>query len=193
MRTCIIQKVRPVGFYQAKRKERPTMSEAIALERTRTFTWADPLIGAQAAPAMSGLEFLSAMGRGELPFPPIMALMNMSVQEAEHGRVVFTVEPAEYHYNPIGMVHGGLACTLCDSAMGCAVHTTLPAGVGYTTLELKVNFLRPLTLETGLVLCEGKVIHVGGRTATAEARVTDRSGQLYAHATTTCLILRPPS
>lgn len=169
------------------------MSEVTTSERTRTFTWSDPMIGAQAAPTMSGLDYLHAMGRGELPFPPIMALMNICVQEAEAGRVVFTVEPAEYHYNPIGSVHGGLACTLCDSAMGCAIHSTLPAGVGYTTLEVKVNFLRPLTVETGLVLCEGKVIHVGGRVATAEARVVDRAGKLYAHATTTCLILRPSS
>jgi uncharacterized protein (TIGR00369 family) len=133
------------------------------------------------------------MGRGELPYPPMMALMNMGVQEAEEGRVVFTVEPAEYHYNPIGTVHGGLASTLCDSAMGCAVHSMLPAGVGYTTLELKVNFVRPLTAATGLVVCEGKVINVGGRVATAEARVTDQAGKLYAHASTTCLIMRPPN
>jgi uncharacterized protein (TIGR00369 family) len=103
---------------------------------------------------------------------------------------VFAVEPAEYHYNPIGLVHGGLACTLLDSAMGCAVHTTLPAGTGYTTLELKVNLIRPLTRETGRVLCEGTIIHVGGRTATAEARITDAAGALYAHATTTCMIFR---
>ena len=96
----------------------------------------------------------------------------MGFQEAEAGRVVFSVEPAEYHYNPIGMVHGGLAATLCDSAMGCAIHSTLSAGVGYTTLELKVNFVRPLTVATGLVLCEGKVINVGSRVGTAEARVT---------------------
>jgi len=169
------------------------MSEYTTPERTRMFSWSDPLISARAAPTMSGLDYLQAMGRGELPFPPIMALLNMGVQEAEAGRVVFSVEPAEYHYNPIGMVHGGLACTLCDSAMGCAIHSTLPVGVGYTTLELKVNFVRPLTVETGLVLCEGKVISVGSRVATAEARVTDRAGKLYAHATTTCLIMRPSS
>jgi uncharacterized protein (TIGR00369 family) len=167
------------------------VSDPITAERTRTFSWSDPLISARAAPTMRGLDFLKAMGRGELPLPPIMALMNIGVQEAEEGRVVFTVEPAEYHYNPIGMVHGGLACTLCDSAMGCSIHTMLPAGVGYTTLEMKVNFVRPLTVETGLVVCEGKVINVGSRVATAEARLTDRAGKLYAHATTTCLILRP--
>ena len=98
----------------------------------------------------------------------MMLLLNIGLQEAEQGRVVFSVEPAEYHYNPIGMVHGGLASTLCDSAMGCAIHSTLPAGAGYTTLELKVNFVRPLTAATGPVLCEGKVINVGGRVESQE-------------------------
>ncbi|HEU5099039.1 MAG TPA: PaaI family thioesterase [Roseiflexaceae bacterium] len=160
-------------------------------ERARTIVWSDPLIGARAAAQSSGLEFLQAMERGELPAPPFMALLNMGFQEAEPGRVVFNIEPAEYHYNPIGMVHGGLASSLCDTAMGCAIHSTLPAGVGYATLELKINFVRPMTLGTGLVVCEGKVINVGGRVATAEARVTDRAGKLYAHATTTCLLMRP--
>ena len=169
------------------------MNESTPLERTRTFSWDDPLIGAQVAPTMSGLAFLQAIARGELPAPPIMLLLNIGFQAAEEGRVVFSVEPAEYHYNPIGMVHGGLASTLCDSAMGCAIQSTLPVGVGYTTLELKINFVRPLTVASGLVLCEGKVINVGGRVATAEARVTDRAGKLYAHATTTCLIMRPPA
>lgn len=169
------------------------MSISTMPERTRIVTWDDPLIAARAAPTMGGLEYLQAMERGELPPPPIMRLLNIGFQSAEEGRVVFSVEPAEYHYNPIGMVHGGLASTLCDSAMGCAIHSTLPAGVGYTTLELKINFVRPLTVATGLVLCEGKVINVGGRVASAEARVTDRAGKLYAHATTTCLIMRPPA
>ena len=115
--------------------------------------------------------------------------MDFQIVELEEGRAVFAVDPAEYHYNPIGVVHGGLAATLLDSAMGCAVHSMLPAGSGYTTLELKVNFIRALTAETGRVRAEGKLIHLGGRTATAEGRVIDESGKLYAHATTTCLIL----
>jgi uncharacterized protein (TIGR00369 family) len=102
--------------------------------------------------------------------------------------VVFECTPAECHYNPIGAVHGGLVCTLFDSAMGCAVHTMLPAGVGYTTVELKVNFLHPITLKTGRLLCEGTTIHVGGRIDTAEARLLGTSGKLYGHATTTCMI-----
>jgi uncharacterized protein (TIGR00369 family) len=123
--------------------------------------------------------------------PPFALLMGISMVEIEEGQVVFAVEPAEYHYNPIGVVHGGLAATLLDSAMGCAVQSLLPAGTGYTTLEMKVNLVRALTVETGEVRAEAKVIHMGGRIATAEGKVADRSGKLYAHATTTCIILRP--
>jgi uncharacterized protein (TIGR00369 family) len=158
--------------------------------RTRTINWEDPMAGAALAPTMSGLEYLRAMLRGELAPPPILPLLGMEFIEVEEGRAVFALEPDEYHYNPIGTVHGGVACTLFDSAMGCAVHSTLPAGTRYTTLELKVNFLRPLSRETGRVLCEGKTIHVGGRVATAEARLVDTAGQLYGHATTTCMIFR---
>lgn len=166
------------------------MNESAA-ERTRTFSWQDPMVGAKAGVSMSGLEYLQAIGRGEIAIPPIMALMNIDGFEVEAGRVVFSVVPAEYHYNPIGIVHGGLGCTLADSAMACAIHSTLPAGVGYTTLELKINFVRPLTIATGRVFCEGKVIHAGNRVATAEARLTDEADKLYAHATTTCLVLKP--
>ena len=157
-------------------------------ERTRTVTWEDPTEGTKAAGEMSGLEYLRAIARGELPAAPMADLMGFEFHEIEEGRVVFECIPAEYHYNPIGAVHGGLACTLADSAMGCAVHTMLPAGVGYTTLEIKTNLLRLITVETGRLLCEGKTIHVGGRIATAEARLTDEAGKLYAHATTTCMV-----
>lgn len=159
--------------------------------RTRTYSWDDPATGLSAARGLSGIEYLRAMQRRELPGPPIAATLDFMIDEIDEGRVVFTVVPAEYHYNPIGMVHGGLAATLCDSAMGCAVHSTLPAGTAYTTLELKVNYIRALTKETGLIRCEGTTIAVGGRIATAEARMTDEAGTLYAHAMTTCLIIRP--
>lgn len=162
-----------------------------AAVRTRTITWRDPLPGARAGARLSGIEYLRAMGRGELPYPPMMATLGMGVGEVEEGRVVFYADPDEYHYNPIGVVHGGLAATMADSAMGCAVHTMLPAGAGYTTLELKINFVRPLSRDVGRVSCEGRIIHLGGRVATAEARVTDAEGRLYAHATTTCMVFRP--
>ncbi|MGB0383422.1 MAG: PaaI family thioesterase [Ardenticatenaceae bacterium] len=160
-------------------------------ERTRVITWDDPTIGAKAAPTMSGLEYFEAMLDGTLPRPAIGALMNFDVTEASEGRIVFSVEPAEYHYNPIGTVHGGLAATLLDSAMGCAVHTVLPAGVGYTTIELKVNYIRALTVNSGLVHAIGEVIHCGRRVATAEGKIVDENGKLYAHGTTTCLIFQP--
>jgi len=139
---------------------------------------------------MSGFEFLQKIVAGELPQPPLASLMDFQIVELAEGRAVFAVDPAEYHYNPIGVVHGGLAATLLDSAMGCAVHSMLPAGTGYTTLELKVNFIRAMTAGTGRVRAEAKLIHLGNRTATAEGRVIDDSGKLYAHGTTTCLILK---
>ena len=158
--------------------------------RTRTVIWEDPTPGAEAAKEMGGLEYLRAIMRGEQPAAPMAELLGFGFVEVEEGRVVFECVPAEYHYNPIGAAHGGLACTLVDSAMGCAVHTKLPAGAGYTTLEIKTNLLRPITVETGRLLCEGRAIHVGGRVATAEARLTDEAGKLYAHATTTCMVFR---
>ena len=161
--------------------------------RTRTITWEDPRALAQAAAGLSGMEYLQKIVAGELPPPPIGALMNFRIGELSEGRAVFLVEPAEYHYNPIGVVHGGLAATLLDSAMGCAVHSILPAGVGYTTLEIKVNYIRPMSAEMGVIRCEANTIHVGGRTATAEGRVVDHGGKLYAHGSTTCIIFRPPS
>ena len=163
----------------------------MSIERTRTFTWEDPAPSALAGQRMAGLDYLQAMSRGELPPPPIAELMGFEGFEAEHGRVTFFVTPAEFHYNPIGVVHGGLAATLFDSALGCAIHSTLPEGTGYTTLELKVNYLRPLTVDTGRVRCEATAIHVGGRVATAEARLLDADDRLYGHATTTCMIFRP--
>lgn len=158
--------------------------------RSRTIIWEDPTPAVQKSKTMSGLQYLQALQVGDFPAPPIAALLDMEIAEVSEGRIVFAAEPGEYEYNPIGVVHGGVAATLLDSAMGCAVHSTLPAGTAYTTLELKVNYLRPLTSKTGVVYCEEKVIHVGGRVATAEGRLTDASGKLYAHGTTTCIVMR---
>ena len=137
---------------------------------------------------LSGLAYIQAIFAGELPQPPIADLVGFRGVEAEPGRAVFELLPGPQHYNPIGSVHGGIALTLLDSAMGCAVHTLLEAGVGYTTLEVKTNFVRAITADTGLVRCEGVVIHRGSRIATAEGRLTDQGGKLLAHGTTTCLI-----
>jgi len=166
------------------------MGETLETSRTRTITWEDPLPAAKLGQTMSGLEYLQAIRSGEVPPPPIAVLLGMWIEEVREGHVVFAFEPAEYHYNPIGTVHGGAAATLLDSALGCAVHSSLPAGTRYTTLQLNINYLRPITDKTGTLYCEGNVIQVGGRVATAEGRLTDAEGKLYAHGTTTCIILK---
>jgi uncharacterized protein (TIGR00369 family) len=142
--------------------------------------------------SMAGVDFVRAIFEGRLPAPPIMQTVEPFDSTAEPGIVVFHSIPGFRHYNPIGSVHGGYAATLLDSAMGLAVHTTLPAGTGYTTLEFKVSFIRGMTGDTGPVRTEGRTLNVGRRTATAEARITDAKGRLLAHATTTCLVFEIP-
>lgn len=157
---------------------------------TRTHEWDDPAKTAAAAADMSGLEFLEAVANGDLPGAPIASTLGFDGLKVGPGWARFTLTPADYQYNPIGTVHGGVMATLLDSAMSCAVHTTLDKGVAYTTLDLQVTFVRPITSKTGQVQCEGRVIHAGGRVGTAEGRITDADGRLYAHGTATCLILR---
>ena len=160
-------------------------------KRSRTITWADPLLIPKATAGKSGLEALREVFEGRLPPPPIAETMGMNGVHFEEGKAVFEGEPAEYLYNPIGVVHGGFAMTLLDSAMGCAVHSTLKVGERYTTLEVKTNFVRPITVDTGRVRCEGVVIHRGGTIATAEGKlIAIDSGKLLAHGTTTCLLAR---
>ena len=144
--------------------------------------------GKLAAATMSGVVFLQAIMRGDQPPAPIAELLDFRLCAVEAGCVAFEGRPAACHYNPIGTVHGGYAATLLESAMGCAVHSALEAGVGYTTLEIKVNLVRPITAETGSVRAEGTLVHRGRRTATSEARLVDADGRLLAHATCTCLL-----
>ena len=158
--------------------------------RSRTLTWQDPVPTAAAGAAMAGIEYVRAVQSGALPPPPIAVVMNYSIAEIDDGRAVFVGEPGEEHYNPIGVVHGGYASTILDSALGCAVHTTLPAGVGYTSQTLEVKYLRPITRDTGSVRAEAEVVHRGRRSATSEARLTSLDGgKLLATGTSTCLIL----
>lgn len=159
------------------------------MSRERTITWEDPLEIVRGAEGRTGLELMRAIATGELPPPPITQTIGMGLVEVGEGRCAFTMEPGEHLYNPIGLVHGGAAATLLDSVTGCAVHTTLPAGVGYSTLELKVNYVAPIRSDSGTITAVGEVLHRGGRTATAQARATDASGRLVAHGTCTCLIL----
>ena len=158
--------------------------------RERLITWQDPVPVAGAGAAMAGLDYVKAISAGELPPPPIAVLMRMQPIELEDGRAVFEGAPGEEHYNPIGTVHGGYASTLLDSALGCAVHTTLPAGVGYTTLTLEVTMVRPITRDIERVRAEAEVLHRGRKQATAQARLIDAAtGKLLASGTSTCLIL----
>jgi uncharacterized protein (TIGR00369 family) len=166
------------------------MSAAETL-RTRSFSWEDPAAAAAAAAALPGIEHLQAIIDGVLPPPPFAQLLGLRLLEAGPGRAVFAMEPAEWMYNLLGSVHGGIVATLLDSCMGCAVQSTLEAGVGFTTGDLHVRYLRPMSDASGRVLAEGRVVHVGRRTAAAEGRVLSEDGEtLIALATTGCLILR---
>jgi uncharacterized protein (TIGR00369 family) len=167
-----------------------TLERAPAGTRSRTFSWQDPAATAERGLSMSGLDYIRAIASRALAPPPVAELLGFEIVEAEHGRAVFALEPAEWMYNPIGMVHGGIAATILDSCMGCAVHTTLAAGVGYTTTDLQVRYIRAMSDVTGRVLAEGRVVHAGRRTATAEGRVFAESDEkLIAHGTTGCVIL----
>jgi uncharacterized protein (TIGR00369 family) len=163
----------------------------LATERSRAYDWDDPAISAAAARKLDGAEFLAAILNGSLPAAPVARTLDFAPVTVQPGTVVFEFTPAEFHYNPIGTVHGGVLSTLCDSACGCAVQSMLPAGTYYTSLDLSVKFLRPVSSGTGPMACTGTVIHLGGRSALAEARLTDAAGKLFAHATSSCMIFRP--
>jgi uncharacterized protein (TIGR00369 family) len=156
--------------------------------RTRTFSWSDPALTAAHLGRRSGLDMLRAMASGELPAPPVMHLLGAEALEADEGRAVVALTPQEFHYNPLGTVHGGILATLLDTAAGCAVHSTLPAGVGYTSMDVVTRFLRPVTVASGTLRCEGTVLSRNRTTVLAEARLSDTKGRLVAHATSSCLL-----
>jgi uncharacterized protein (TIGR00369 family) len=165
-----------------------TESASVASDRSLTVTWQDPMAGFAAMPSMNGLDYLTSMIDGTLPAPPITELMGLRLVEASVGTATFVCTPHESQYNPIGTVHGGLVCTLLDSAVGCAVQTTLPQGQGYTSLEIKVNYLRPVRANMGELRCVGTVTKPGSRVAFAEGVVTDMSGKTIATASSTLLV-----
>jgi len=138
---------------------------------------------------VSGIDYFRRIQSGELPRAAMLELLGMRLLEVDEGRVVFGVTPSEQHYNAMGIAHGGLAATLLDSALGCAINTMAPPGRVFTTLELKVNFTRPIRVETGPLRCEAHVVHMGTRTATSEGRIVDARGKLYAHGSTTCIVI----
>ena len=161
--------------------------------RERTHTWQDPRELAAAGASLSGLDFLSRIGRGELPLPPAVEALGITPIEVGDGWIEFELVPAEWHYNGLGTVHGGILSTLADSASGCAVHSKLRAGTGYTSLDLTIKFTRAATVDGGPLTCRGEVVSIGRRTATAEARITDARGKVIAQAVSTCLLISDPS
>ncbi len=169
----------------------PDDSAALASLRSRDYSWTDPAVSAEAARTMDGMSFLAALADGRLPAAPVARTLDFAPVSVQPGTVIFEFVPAEFHYNPIGSVHGGVLSTLCDSACGCAVQSMLPAGTHYTSLDLSVKFLRPVTAATGRLVCEGTITHLGGRSALAQARLTGPDGKLYAQATSSCMVFRP--
>lgn len=157
---------------------------------SRTFHWEDTAKGIEAITGISGLDYLNAMYAGTLPLSPLVKTLDFKVNSIEKGKVIFSFSPQEFHYNPLGSVHGGVISALLDSAMGCTLHSVLEAGSGYTTLELKTNFLKAITIKTGLLKATGKILHIGSRTALLEAEIRDDAGKVYAHGTSTCMILK---
>ncbi|MFC8661699.1 PaaI family thioesterase [Streptomyces sp. NPDC057199] len=160
--------------------------------RTRTYEWEDPAILAEAAGRMAGIDFLREVQAGRLPAPPIGCSMDFALDEVEPGMAVFSLMPGEEHYNPIGSVHGGIFATLLDSAAGCAVQSTLPQGMAYTSLDLTVKFLRRITVDTGRVRAIGTIVNQGRQTALAQAQLVDAKDRLLAHATSSCLLFPVP-
>jgi len=165
------------------------MESGEAAARRRLVDWEDQAASAQALRTLSGLDFLTGILEGRLPAPPVARLLGFAFTEVATGFVAMALDPAEFHYNPLSTVHGGVAATLLDSVMTCAVQSTLPVGRGSTTLEIKINYVRAITAATGRLRAEGKAIHVGRQVATAEGRLVDAEGRLYVHGTTTCIIL----
>jgi uncharacterized protein (TIGR00369 family) len=163
-------------------------TQGLIQQRTHTITWDDPKVSARNAGAISGLDYLRSIRDGHTTPPPIAKLIGYRICEVEEGRAVFELEPAEYHYNPFATVHGGIASTLLDSALTAAILSTLPVGLSCSTVELKTNFIRPITAQTGMVQCVAKKIHIGKRLATAEGQIVDEEGTLYAHAVSTLMI-----
>lgn len=157
-------------------------------ERVRTVRWEDPTRWLSRLPTMSGLEYLRAIAAGDIPGAPIAAHMNFGLTEVEEGAVTFTCRPDESHSNPIGAVHGGLVCTLLDSALGCAAQTTLPVGMGYTSIDLSVSYLRPVRADGSLLTCTGRVVKPGRRVAFAEGDVRDEAGRVVATGTSSLLV-----
>lgn len=162
----------------------------ITKQRERAYSWGNPFEGVELSKDLSGMDYLLAIKTGEAPASPLINTLDFSLGELEEGKASFYFEPQEFHYNPNGSVHGGVITAILDSAMGCTLHSLLPKGTVYTTLELKVNFLKMVHSKSGILTATGKMIHLGNSTALVEATLTDESGKKYAHAVSTCMLLK---
>lgn len=162
-------------------------------ERETQIVWRDPAEGLVHLPHLDGIDYLKKMMVGDLPGAPMASHIGMNLTNVDHGTVTFCCQPNESHYNPIGAVHGGLVCTLLDSALGCATHTTLPAGTGYTSIEIKINYLRPITKDSGPLTCTGRVTKEGRRVAFAEGEARDATGRVVATASGSLLVFPIPT
>jgi uncharacterized protein (TIGR00369 family) len=180
-----------VTYIDGSYRSQTSMNDMSDSPRRHVVEWSEPGKNAAEGLAMGGIAYLQAIADGKLPGPPIAYLMGFRIKRLEPGRAVFAVDPAEYHCNPLGAVHGGLAATLIDSASGCAIHTLLEAGIGFTTIDLNVNYVRPMRPGMGEVECEGTVIHMGRSVARADAKLTGPDGKLIAYGHSTCSILQP--
>ena len=160
------------------------------MERKRTIFWDDPRLSSRDTASISGLDYLKAIKNGKINPPPIAMLVGYKISEVDSGYAVFELNPEEYHYNPFATVHGGILSTLLDTAMTASVLSTLQKGISCSTVEIKVNFIKPVTSKTELLRCEAKPIHIGKRLATVEGRLKDENGELYAYGTSTCSIFK---
>jgi len=161
------------------------------MERTKTISWGDPKKNKRdAVVSISGLDYLKAIKDGKISPPPVANLVGYKISEVDDGYAAFELVPAEYHYNPFATVHGGVLSTLLDTAMTASVLSTLPQGFSCTTIEIKVNFVKPVSVDTGVLKCEARPIHIGKKMATVEGRLKDRDGVLHAHGVSTCSIFR---
>jgi uncharacterized protein (TIGR00369 family) len=184
-------KSRPAEEARRLCKQDMRVEEGMAMDvknSSRTISWTDPAKLAEIAGTMSGLDYMRSVRDGAVEEPPVARLLGYHVVEVEEGRVVFEMTPSEYHYNPFGTVHGGVASSILDATTGATVYTTLPVGMSHASLDLKVNFVRPITLRVGRMRCDGKIVHRGRRTAIAEAKLTDINGELYAVGSSICMI-----
>jgi len=168
------------------------MRSSEAAEHRVTIAWSDPLPALEAAKALSGIEYIKAMATGKFAMSPMAQLVSLRIEDVEHNKVLLVATPAGFHYNSVGTVHGGFAATVVDFATGFATATLCRVGYGWTTIELKVNFVRPITSSTGAVSCSGEIVHAGSKIVTSQARLVDKDAKLLAHGTATCLLLPWP-